>query len=106
MSLTIVRIIYIFQLFIELVFSAEPQRDRNSAVLEAFGPSSLTGRFFSQELMLGCAWIPVALMPDQGLAWILSGLLQDQKQAQIPTGLEPDQGSGCDAQQAMLVGPA
>jgi len=41
--------------------------------------------------MLGCAEIPVALMPDQGLALMLTGLVQGKKQAQIPTGLEGHQ---------------
>ena len=38
--------------------------------------------------MLGCACIPAALIPDQGLVWMLTGLMQDQNQAQTPTGLE------------------
>ena len=56
--------------------------------------------------MLGSTEIPAALIPDKGLAWMLTGLMQDQIQARIPNGLEPDQGSGWDAQQAMLIGPA
>jgi hypothetical protein len=63
------------------LFSAELRRDRNSELLEAVGLFCLTGRFFSQELMLGSAEVPAALMPDHGLAWVLTGLMQDQNHA-------------------------
>ena len=68
MSLAREHIIYIFQLFMEIVFSGELQRDKNSGLLGACSPFRLTSPFFSQELMLGCVGIQAAIIPDQGQA--------------------------------------